>query len=74
MPAPSSSLFLGRGIPQTNIHPVSKGAIMLWIVAILAVSFGLLMVLSLCRAAAIGDRQLEHLDAVNHRTGPHAGH
>ncbi|OZG68824.1 hypothetical protein BAQU_0125 [Bifidobacterium aquikefiri] len=75
MLASPSSLFFGRGIPPPIIiHPVSKGAIMLWIVAVLAVSFGLLMVLSLCRAAAIGDRQLEHLDAINHRTGPHAGH
>jgi hypothetical protein len=47
---------------------------MLWIMAILAVSFVLLMVLSLCRAAAIGDKQLEHLDAINHRTDPHTGH
>ncbi|MCH3975490.1 MAG: hypothetical protein LKF49_08085 [Bifidobacterium tibiigranuli] len=76
MLAPSISLFFGRDIPPPKkiiIHPVSKGAIMLWIVAVLAVSFVLLMSLSLCRAAAMGDRQLEHLDAVNHRTGPHAG-
>ncbi|MFT8443404.1 hypothetical protein [Bifidobacterium fermentum] len=48
---------------------------MLWIVGAIIVAFVILMVLSLCRAAAMGDKQLDYLDAVSqHRTDPHAGH
>ncbi|MCI1217144.1 MULTISPECIES: hypothetical protein [Bifidobacterium] len=46
---------------------------MVWIVIAVGISFMLLMVLSLCRAAALGDRQLDAIAArQHHRTSSHA--
>jgi type IV secretory pathway TrbD component len=40
---------------------------MVWIVVAVGISFMLLMALSLCRAAALGDRQLDTIVARQHQ-------